>query len=464
MKHITFSSLIALAILFTSVLQAQRMGETAGGEFVHNPSGTPCVTPEDYDLYHTLVAENIADLAAKGKRVYDPNRSAKFTGFEWPVAQAPGFNYNNSWGISVYFDHDPATGQLEDWNCGDRTYDTSGGYNHQGVDIFLWPFSWQQVDEGRTEVVSAADGQIVFKNDGNFDMNCDFNSEQWNAIYVEHADGSIAWYGHMKNGSLNSKNVGDMVVAGERLGIIASSGNSTGPHLHFEVYDETGTLIDPYAGPCNDSNPTSWWNDQKEYLNTGINAVLTHTDLPDFGSCPDIETTNVSNQFDLGSEIWFIGYYIDQVTGTTALNEVYDPNGAIFASWDTNFNDDFASSWWAQRIAVSQEEGIWTYSITYNGETVSYDFRVGALSIETSSVLELKAYPNPTSGVFELSTGVPLKDIYVHDLQGRVVLEQHNVNNVKATIDLSNMASSLYFITANGLDTSAKVTLRVLKQ
>jgi len=247
-----------------------------------------------FEIYHNAVAANQAYLSQEGLRIfqnYANNLSEQQVSFIWPVQQAAGFDYNSTWAISVYLDHDDATGGLQDWNCGTRTYDTSSGYDHQGVDIFLWPFTWKQVEEEQTEIIAAASGQIIFKSDGSSDQNCSFNNDQWNAVFIEHSDGSIAWYGHMKNGSLTSKNVGDTVTQGEYLGIVASSGNSTGPHLHFEVYDENNNLIDPYTGPCNDLNDTSWWADQKEYLNSGVNAALTHTDLPNFGSCPEIEET-----------------------------------------------------------------------------------------------------------------------------------------------------------------------------
>ena len=286
MKLILHVSFLCLTLLVLGVSTAQ----VAGGEKVFNPEGIHCVSAEEYEIYHAAVSDNLEQLTQQGLRLYQNNQSnssEQQTSFIWPVQQADGFDYTSTWGISVYFDHDETTGGLQDWNCGTRTYDTSSGYNHQGVDIFLWPFSWKQMIEGQTEIIAAAAGQIVYKNDGSFDRNCTAggNGQQWNAVFVEHSDGSVAWYGHMKAGSLTSKNVGDTVAQGEYLGIVASSGNSTGPHLHFEVYDENNNLIDPYAGPCNDLNDTSWWADQKEYLNSGVNAALTHTNLPDFGTC-----------------------------------------------------------------------------------------------------------------------------------------------------------------------------------
>ncbi|MCZ7670052.1 MAG: M23 family metallopeptidase [Chloroflexi bacterium] len=62
--------------------------------------------------------------------------------------------------------------------------------------------------EGTVSVVAAAPGIIIGKRDGNDDRSCDFNSNQWNAVYLRHADGSVAWYGHLKNGSLTAKGDG----------------------------------------------------------------------------------------------------------------------------------------------------------------------------------------------------------------------------------------------------------------
>lgn len=444
------------------------VAQTIGGERVFNPDGVNCVSSEEYEIYHNAVATNQEYLSREGLRLYQNNvsRSEQQVSFIWPVQQTDGFEYNSTWAISVYFDHDDTTGGLEDWNCGTRTYDTSSGYDHQGVDIFLWPFTWKQVEEEQTEIIAAAAGQIIYKNDGSFDKNCTAggNGQQWNAVFVEHSDGSIAWYGHMKNGSLTSKSVGDTVAQGEYLGIVASSGNSTGPHLHFEVYDENNNLIDPYAGPCNDLNDTSWWADQKEYLNPGVNAALTHTDLPDFGTCPEIEETFESTQFDPGDTVWFIGYFKDQATGTSALNEVYDPSGDLFSSWDTSFNDDFIASWWAQERTISDETGEWTYVVTYNGESDTHTFNVGQLSLEDQVFDEVRLFPNPTSDVVTIGAPVPFKQITVRDAVGRTVLEYRDLNTISLEMDFSYLRTGIYFVTAEALDSDAQTLLRVLKK
>ncbi|MGB1450880.1 MAG: M23 family metallopeptidase, partial [Marinirhabdus sp.] len=232
---ITLSLLLALQFVFA---------QEWGGPFHPNPNAVPCLTETDYKFYHERVSENIAKLERSGKlQQFKPNTIVNFI---WPVQAAPGTQYNSVWSISNYVDHDSASNSLSDYNCGTRTYDTSSGYDHQGVDIFTWPFWWKQMEDDAAQIVAAAPGQIIYKNDGSGDRNCSFNNDLWNAVYVQHSDGSVAWYGHMKENSLTGKNVGDTVSQGEVLGIVGSSGNSTGPHLHFEVYDNGPNLIDPY--------------------------------------------------------------------------------------------------------------------------------------------------------------------------------------------------------------------------
>ena len=53
-----------------------------------------------------------------------------------------------------------------------------------------------------------------------------------NYIAIEHPDGKITIYGHLSSVAVN---VGQVVVQGQVIGYSGSTGNSSGPHLHFEV-------------------------------------------------------------------------------------------------------------------------------------------------------------------------------------------------------------------------------------
>jgi murein DD-endopeptidase MepM/ murein hydrolase activator NlpD len=89
----------------------------------------------------------------------------------------------------------------------------------------------------RGEVICAARGGIVsgsrsdskiggasykFINDGNY-------------VIIQHDDSTSAAYWHMEFNSLMVKS-GDTVVAGQPIGRVGTTGFSSGPHLHFEVY------------------------------------------------------------------------------------------------------------------------------------------------------------------------------------------------------------------------------------
>ena len=60
-------------------------------------------------------------------------------------------------------------------------------------------------------------------------------------IIIDHGGGKTSLYGHM---STRKVSVGQTVTSGDVIGLVGSTGVSTGAHLHFEVR-ENGTLVDP---------------------------------------------------------------------------------------------------------------------------------------------------------------------------------------------------------------------------
>lgn len=67
------------------------------------------------------------------------------------------------------------------------------------------------------------------------------------AVMLEHADGMQSIYGHLSSKEVNA---GDTVKAGQRIGKSGDTGNSSGPHLHFEIRNGKNNPVDPagYAG------------------------------------------------------------------------------------------------------------------------------------------------------------------------------------------------------------------------
>ncbi|TDU74996.1 LysM peptidoglycan-binding domain-containing M23 family metallopeptidase [Streptomyces sp. KS 21] len=67
-----------------------------------------------------------------------------------------------------------------------------------------------------------------------------------NEVVIRHADGKYSQYGHLSQLSVSA---GQSVTAGQTIGLSGSTGNSTGPHLHFEIRTgpSYGSDIDPLA-------------------------------------------------------------------------------------------------------------------------------------------------------------------------------------------------------------------------
>ncbi|MEU6157908.1 peptidoglycan DD-metalloendopeptidase family protein [Streptomyces sp. NPDC047130] len=63
---------------------------------------------------------------------------------------------------------------------------------------------------------------------------------QW--IRILHPDGSTTEYGHMYHRDVQ---VGDRVAGGQRIALMGSEGQSTGPHLHLRVWARPGVSVDP---------------------------------------------------------------------------------------------------------------------------------------------------------------------------------------------------------------------------
>ncbi|APU43132.1 M23 family metallopeptidase [Streptomyces sp. TN58] len=67
-----------------------------------------------------------------------------------------------------------------------------------------------------------------------------------NEVVIRHADGKYSQYAHLSQLSVSS---GQSVTAGQSIGLSGSTGNSTGPHLHFEIRTSPsyGSDLDPIA-------------------------------------------------------------------------------------------------------------------------------------------------------------------------------------------------------------------------
>lgn len=371
-----------LLFLLPVFISAQQYSVPYGQEYIFESTG--CLDDLHRAEIQNQIAANITWLKSTGKipAVYSQSQVA----FDWPMRLRTGVNEYGYHSISGQVDQNPNyPNQLLDYNCGTRTYDTPSGYNHAGTDFFLWPFSFNKMDSSDVEIIAAAAGTIVYKQDGQYDRSCASNNNQWNAVYVQHSDGSVAWYGHMKNGSLTNKTVGQTVVQGEYLGVVGSSGNSSGPHLHLEVYDSGNNLIDPFSGACNSMNASSWWINQRPYVDAGINHIVTNDQPPVFSACPNPDIKNEHNYFTDTDTIYLMLYYRFLSVGDQALYTIYRPDNSVWGSWTyTHTGSNYNAAWYyVWMIAGSGEQsGMWRFEVTYNNQVYFSNFYLGTVGIE----------------------------------------------------------------------------------
>lgn len=433
-----FKALLSLlALLPVLCLRAQSPANDVlpggGGEYPFPRQYETCLSEAD----RLLIREEIDRNRTGGQR------SAVAVSLEWPLAASPALPWPNYYGISGFVDHD-ATSGYENYFCNDRTYD-----GHKGTDYFTWPFPHYLQENDLVQVVAAAPGTVISRRDGNADDNCAWGSQSWNAVYVEHTDGSVAWYGHLKRNSVTSKQVGDRVAAGEYLGVVGSSGRSSGPHLHLELYDAGGDLIDPYVGDCNATTGSSWWAEQEPHRETTINAVLTHSAVPEHGCPASNERPSISNEFALGQRVYLGLYLKDQAAGSSARLRLIDPTGAEVERWNNDFSVNYNASWWwwSRLLGTSARQGMWTFEVTINGQTESHQFQYGdvvsgVLAAEVAEATTLS--PNPVGSLLRIDSPVGFESAEVIDATGRVLL----VSEVGAgqTIDLRGAGRGILMI------------------
>lgn len=289
---------------------------------------------------------------------------------------------------------------VRDFACGGRAYN-----NHTGTDLFLWPFPWRSMDRQELAAVAALGGTIIGKHDGEYDRQCSTSTTTAaNYIIVQHDNGLTGYYWHLKKGSVTARAVGSRVKTGDYLGYVGSSGISSGPHLHFEIRDPGGKVIEPSRGSCN-ATATSWTH-QAATVDTAIIDVSTHSAAPSGGSqCKD-SPANYQDEFQRGKMIYAMGVFRDQYAGANAVISILRPNGSTAASWKTGSPSSgvWVASYWYMGYGLPSNApaGLWRARVTIAGQSAEHTFVVAA-SISASEVTASVANPVRTMAAGQAS-------------------------------------------------------------
>lgn len=101
-----------------------------------------------------------------------------------------------------------------------------GSTNHKGTDIGRVGYT--------SSVYASKAGTVIVSQ---------YSSSYGNYVVISHGSGNTTLYAHMSSRKVS---VGQYVNQGDVIGITGSTGNSTGPHLHFEV-TENGVRVNPLS-------------------------------------------------------------------------------------------------------------------------------------------------------------------------------------------------------------------------
>jgi murein DD-endopeptidase MepM/ murein hydrolase activator NlpD len=185
--------------------------------------------------YLLLLALVLGAAGASAAQAGDPVQNLLL-----PLDCEPGVD---CWAIR-YVDHDPGPGE-RDHACGRQT-----GDGHKGTDFAIRDLA--AIAAG-VEVRAAAAGVVDALRDGMADVSVEETGraaiggqECGNGVRLDHGDGWTTWYCHLRRGSIVVKQ-GDRVAAGQMLGLVGLSGETSFPHVHFDVRrgDE---VVDPFVG------------------------------------------------------------------------------------------------------------------------------------------------------------------------------------------------------------------------
>lgn len=114
-------------------------------------------------------------------------------------------------------------------------------------DTFAYDFDLAMGDP----VLASRAGEVVFVNDEFSDD--DHVEGHENNAFIQHDDGTVVRYTHLMQGSA-AVILGQIVLQGDLLGLAGNSGNSAGPHLHFQAFKDTSSFDKPNSIPITFSN------------------------------------------------------------------------------------------------------------------------------------------------------------------------------------------------------------------
>ena len=341
---------------------------------------------------------------------------AQFPKLEWPLEGT----LNKDFFIVNYVDHDTVKGKIKDYNCGIQTYD-----GHQGTDIVLKGF--HEMDSG-VNVLASAKGKVVEVVQNQYDRNKTsvISRGFGNYIGVDHGNGVYIYYAHIKKNSAMVK-IGDSLFVKQKIAKVGCAGNCTDPHLHFEIWYNYYTLIDPFNGTCNKGK--SLWKSQPIYNDSF--GIINQGLIPFVGFLDTLkETLPTPSYFDTSSTktsaitYWNLSYGIK--TGDSSYVVWLSPGGKYYYSY--GFKHTYPSRYYYFWTYINTPKIIGKWKAQYylnNQLKAEKEFMVG-----TSTNIGSEKIDNKLDLIEIMDNHKQDFIIEVYDISGKLILQNPNLQEL----------------------------------
>jgi len=373
--------------------------------------------------------------------------------FVLPIAGTYGSDF-----IIVNYVDWGAGSQVLDHHCLDKSYN-----GHQGTDFVIKHFS--SMDAG-IDVLAIDTGIVIALQDGLFDREktSDTAKRLGNYIGLSHANKLQSYYGHLKNGSINVK-LGDTIFPGSVLGQVGSSGNSSDPHLHFELWYDSSYYIDPFKGPC--GNAFSYWTKSIPYDST---FFTWDAGLVNFQ--PKLDTlkeglANIDTFYKQDEAISFWSLHGGLRTGDSLKIRWYTPDGILWFDYANRLE----KNWWYYyywtyiNTPIDGTDGLWKVQLLRNNVTVIeksfYYFKEKGPAntlVSPEMNLEIEVLNHPT--YWMIKSHEEIEKLSLLNARGQILRDIPGaVEPLK--IDKSSLAPGIYWVRVYAKNTMK--TIRIVR-
>ncbi len=280
--------------------------------------------------------------------------------------------------IQQLMDRDPGP-DAQDFLCGPMTYD-----EHRGTDIRVPDM--EDLAQGM-RILASAPGTVIGARNSVPDLGSDDFPEGQdcgNGVVIDHADEWQTQYCHMAQGSVLVE-VGDEVEAGQPIGEMGFSGDTTFPHLHLSVR-QNGNDVDPFDPSTNalcGESADPLWAESFTPSPGGILSVGFADAIPEFeairAGVADVDALTINTA---ALVVW--GFLYGGRADDTVRIEITAPDGSTYHVRDITLErtqaELFRATGRRNRIGLAPGDYTGTVTLIRNGTSIDRENAVVSIN------------------------------------------------------------------------------------